>query len=435
MWNRKRVVAGLAVASIVVAGCSETAPTEPIAQVPEEVSLFGAPADPHSHDTHRDARMVRLAQQVPGFGGFYTGPDGTLNVVMKAGASAEPLRAQLGTFNVVAGQYDFIELDAMHRQVGPVLGIRGVVYTDADEMANRVVIGAESSAVASVERALGMLGISRDAVLIREAAPIYPMQTLRDRVRPVAGGLQINFPGFLCTLGFNVRSATAPAQGFITNSHCTNNEYGTGPTGTPYWQPLGSVPNTSDPNFIGTEVHDLSTFTGGTCPAGRVCRWSDSAGGRYAPGIQNAFARIYRTTGPGSITIDQANPMFSITAERAFPNPGDTMHKVGRTTGWTSGTVTQSCVNTNVSGVGIPLTLLCQEHVTGGPNVVGSGDSGAPVFDNLVGNNVRLVGLLWGGGGPGNSIFVFSAMNEIRFEHPATVQGHAWRTFPPPAAP
>jgi hypothetical protein len=428
MWNRKRVVAGLAVASIVVAGCSETAPTEPIAQVPEEVSLFGAPADPHSHDTHRDARMVRLAQQVPGFGGSYTGPDGTLQVVMKAGASAAPLRAQLGTFSVVAGQYDFIELNAMHRQVGPVLGIRGVVYTDADEMANRVVIGAESSAVASVERALDMLGISRDAVLIREAAPIYPMQTLQSRVRPLAGGLQINFPGFLCTLGFNVRSTTAPLQGFITNSHCTNVRGEV--TNTPYWQPTGSVPNTSDPNFIGDELHDRPFFTGGPCPAGRRCRWSDSAGARYHGGVSNAFARIYRTTGIGSLVIDPANPMFSIIAERPFPNPGDTMHKVGRTTGWTSGTVTQSCADTNVGGTDI--TLLCQEIVTGPSGSVGGGDSGSPVFDNIVGNNVRLVGLLWGGSG--SNVFVFSAMNEIRFENPPFA-GHAWRTFAPPAAP
>jgi hypothetical protein len=436
MLNQKTAISGLALFAVAIAGaCADAPPTEPRA-IEGDVALFGTPVNPQGHDTHRDAQMVRIAEAVPGFGGFYTGADGTLAVVMKAGASAEPLRAQLGAFNVVEGQYDFIELDAMHRQVSPVLGLEGVVYTDADEVANRVAIGVENAAArANVERALRMLGLPADAVVIRDAAPIFAMQTLRDRVRPVAGGLQINWPGipgFVCTLGFNVRSPTAPAQGFITNSHCTVNEYGTGPTGTPYWQHRQDVPDT----FIGTEVHDLPTFAGGACPAGRQCRWSDSAGARYAPGVSNAFARIYRTTGMGSLTIDPANPMFSITAERAFPNPGDTMHKVGRTTGWTSGTVTSSCADTNVGGTSIPnLTLLCQEHVTGGPNVVGGGDSGSPVFDNVVGNNVRLVGLLWGGGGAQSEIFVFSAMNEIRFEHPAAIQGHQWRTFPPPPAP
>jgi hypothetical protein len=63
------------------------------------------------------------------------------------------------------------------------------------------------------------LGIPEAAVVIRFAA------TLRDQVRPIVGGLQINSPGFLCTLGFN--AVRAAQNTFITNSHCTNKQGGT----------------------------------------------------------------------------------------------------------------------------------------------------------------------------------------------------------------
>jgi hypothetical protein len=428
MWNRKRVVAGLAVASIVVAGCSETAPTEPIAQVPETASLFGGVVNPQAHES-RDARLVRVSETVPGYGGHFFDETGALNVFMTGAAqmrTASALRGELGALGIsldaqpvrmVAGQYTFAELDGMHQRARAVLGIGGVVYTDVDDRLNRLAIGVESStAAADVRNALDVLGVPAAAVVIRETEPIMAMQTLRDRVRPVAGGLQINFPGFLCTLGFNVRSPQAPnVHGFVTNSHCSNNMYGTGPVGTPYWQPSGSVASPADPNFIGTEVHDLPLFTGGACPAGRQCRWSDAAGVQYASGVNNAFARIYRTTGPGSITIDPTNPQYTIVAERAFPSIGDQMIKVGRTTGMSQGPVVGSCQNVNVGGTPIPnLTLLCQERVTA---TVAGGDSGSPVFDIAPGggpNNVRLTGILWGGGG---GDFIFSAMSEVRFEN------------------
>jgi hypothetical protein len=47
-----------------------------------------------------------------------------------------------------------------------------------------------------------------------------------------------------------------------------------------------------------------------------------------------------------------------------------------------------------------------------------AGDSGAPVFERLGGNAVALTGMLWGGGTDevGQSVFVFSAMENIEFE-------------------
>jgi len=449
MRNGRIAVSGLTVAAALFVGaCSDTRITEPTASVPDSPSLFGGPAAAPSTFVTRDALFAQLTRDMPGFAGVFRDEQGILNVRMVPGArsvstaqaqrvvanrlvamgidvGAEPVRIQ-------AAEYDFAQLHAVHGRVNAVMGIRGVVFTGVDQRANRVEIAVENAvAAADVERALGQLGIERAAVVITETEPIVAMQqTLRDRVRPVGGGLQImggpdaGGAYWYCTLGFNVRSPERPSvRGFITNSHCTNVMYGL-PVGTQFHQPNAPAFGGVDA-FVGTEVHDVPLFTGGSCPAGRQCRWSDAAGVQYASGVEQAFGNIYRTTAAGSLTIDPANPMYTIVAERAFPLVGDQMHKVGRTTGWSTGAVTQDCVNVNLGGTPIPnLTILCSDRVAA---AVAGGDSGSPVFDVAPGggpNDVRLGGILYGGGG---GTYVFSAMDNIRFEHPAP-EGLTWTT-------
>jgi hypothetical protein len=72
---------------------------------------------------------------------------------------------------------------------------------------------------------------------------------------------------------------------------------------------------------------------------------------------------------------------------------GSIFNKVGRTTGWTQGPVSRTCVNTNV--LGSKVHQRCQTFVTAG---VDGGDSGSPVFRITSGDNVQLVGILGGGG-------------------------------------
>jgi hypothetical protein len=433
MTNRRVALSGLVATAVAFAGaCSDITPTDPVG-FDQDVSLFGGSApDPSAFPGGLDAQFVRIAQQNPGFGGFFY-EDGALNIVT---TGVQPMSSRLAAslarmgidptaqpVRVVQGQYDFVQLASMRAQVNSLFSINGVVFTDADEKLNRVHVGVENAAArADVERGLDMLGVPREAVVISITDPIEPMQSLQSRVRPVAGGLQINFPGFLCTLGFNVRGEQHPnVQGFVTNSHCTSTRGVM--TGTPYWQPSSGTPD----SFIGNEAHDLPFFTGGICPVGRQCRWSDAAGVRYDEGVDIAFGRVYRTTGLGSLTIDSSNPQWTIVAERPFPNVGDILHKTGRTTGWTSGSVSQTCVDTGVSGTTI--TMLCQDWVLA--NVAG-GDSGSPVFSRLgagADSDIRLEGVLWGGG---TGVFVFSAMDNVRFEN---VGPAPWITFPGQSAP
>jgi hypothetical protein len=89
---------------------------------------------------------------------------------------------------------------------------------------------------------------------------------------------------------------------------------------------------------------------------------------------------------------------------------GQTVNKIGRTTGWTSGTVSNTCVNTGVSGTKI--VQLCQTFVSSGNTIVLGGDSGSGVWRDQGGNNVQLVGILWGGNGSG-TLFVYSPLKNV----------------------
>ena len=124
------------------------------------------------------------------------------------------------------------------------------------------------------------------------------------------------------------------------------------------------------------------------------------------------IGKIARTTGLGSLTIDPANPTFTINA-RGIANKDASVDKVGRTTGWTRGTVSNTCVDTGVQGSTI--VLLCQTFVTSSNVIVQGGDSGSPVFAIGSGGNVTLLGGLWGGNQSGTQ-FVYSPIANIEAE-------------------
>ena len=406
---RFRVPVALIATAIAASACSDTQLTTPENEGPAPV--LSQSGDLQSAESIQD----RLARTVPGFGGFFFDesdtPTAFLTDGVNRGAAMQALNAELrqmglsrGDVRVLPAAYRWSELSAWHEQgTGVALAIDGVTWTDADESSNRVRIGvADLSAMAQVRGEMARLGIPAGALLIEQAAPIENMVGLRDVVTPKMGGIQIHFPGFLCTLGFN---ATAGGQAsFITNSHCSGTQGGV--QNTPYWQPLQSVAGTQ----IATEVADPAYTTGGGCPAGRVCRRSDASRAQYINNTQFALGKIARTQNSKNGSLNIVGD-FTITAADDvtdnFPI-GLIVNKVGRTTGWSAGRVSQTCVNTGVSGTNI--VQFCQTFVKAKVN---SGDSGSPTFVVTGGTNVRLVGILWGGGG---GQFVFSPLKNIESE-------------------
>ena len=278
-------------------------------------------------------------------------------------------------------------------------------YNDAGQM----VIGVEDQGAANgVRQVLERFDVAPDGYDIQVTDPIhFASDNLRSIHRPTLGGIQIHWSNYVCTLGFNVDHDGG--RSFITNSHCTDKQGGV--DGTVYYQPSSSA----DPNSIAVEVQDPEYFKGGECSRGKVCRYSDAARALYNSGI-DSNGEIAKTDGlnNGSLTVVG---IFDITSQdnttRTF-SEGSTVHKVGRTTGWANGTVTNSCVTVNVSGSNVQ--MLCQTIVENpGPTSVGGGDSGSPVFRTPGDNSAELLGILWGGNSAGD-LFVFSPLTSIQEE-------------------
>jgi hypothetical protein len=283
------------------------------------------------------------------------------------------------------------------------LALPATVMADYDERTNRVVIGVEHAAAAASIRGLAArLGVPAEVLEIREMEPIVQVATLRDRIDPRVGGIQIHFGNFLCTLGFN--AADGAENSFITNSHCTNRQGGV--ESTTYFQPTSTVDGVS----IATEVEDPTyqrNIAG--CPQGKKCRRSDASRARLNGSINFDRGRIAQTSGPnnGSLTITGFLDFTSEDLRTSFPS-GTTVRKVGRTTGMTQGSVTSTCATVNVSGTNI--SQICQTIVSASVTIVGGGDSGSPVY---IGS--ALAGILWGGNSSG-TLFVFSPLANIEQE-------------------
>jgi hypothetical protein len=360
---------------------------------------------------------VALARAVPGFGGFFLDAQGVPTVYLtQPGNRAAAALALAPWFQdqhraaaelrVLQGHYTWSDLERWTNQASvEALAIPGAVFADADEAANQVHLGVENATAATRVRAvLARLGIPPAAAVVDVVKPIVQMATLRGAVRPVVAGVQINFPGFLCTLGFN--ATRSGVRGFVTASHCTNTQGGV--ESTPYWQPT----QTSRPTQIATETVDptyKSTLSG--CPSGRKCRRSDAAFAKYINGTTNTLGSIAQTATASSSDLTIAGH-WSVTSNATSSSftVGQTVNKVGRTTGWSKGKVAATCVTVNVSGSNI--TQICQTVVNA---KVGAGDSGSDVFTVTSGSNVKLSGVLWGGSSDGKQ-FVFSPFPNITGE-------------------
>ncbi|MEM7585523.1 MAG: hypothetical protein AAF560_19185 [Acidobacteriota bacterium] len=351
-----------------------------------------------------DDEYLDIARAYPGFGGLFYDEEGIANIYVTSDASRSAIQAVAeGEVNFLPADYNWAELFEVRDRVVEVLNDPGVVYLDIDERTNRVTIGISeiSGGLQSTKPQASIaarFGVPEGALAIVEAEPVQPMVSLRNQRRPMPAGMQLEFGGFACTLGFVIRQGST--RGFVTNSHCTNRQGGT--EGTQYRQGGGSV--------IASEIKDPNYSRISGCPGGRVCRRSDSSMARFSGnnGGLGQFARIARPTcrNCNNLTIrNNGNARFRITASG---NDSGTLHKVGRTTGWTSGPKVGTCQTTNVAQSNI--TLICQDRVRAG---VGSGDSGSPVFKRTGGNRVKVVGVLWGGGG---GDFVYSPINQVRQE-------------------
>jgi hypothetical protein len=141
-------------------------------------------------ESHDDL-LVRVEQQVPGFGGMFVDREGRLAVYLldtsQLGAARAAIEAVFGMDSVPAagvramqGQYVVSQLKVWRQMATAILELPGVTNIDLDEARNRVAIGIEhKSRTRAVERALSAIAIPRHAVTIEVTEKIRPLRSPR----------------------------------------------------------------------------------------------------------------------------------------------------------------------------------------------------------------------------------------------------------------
>lgn len=418
---------------ILCTGCTDTISSVP-EPVPDQAVL---PQQAHT-TTGLDNLYAEIARLHPGFGGaalengrwtIYAAPipDLTATDKQRVANYVSALEARFRLRDDVARmfgkhqpavryvRYSYDQLAGWRARAREMLFPSGDLhFLDIREQENRIVAGL--SAEASAERIWDLLhssGIPRRAVHFVSAAPSVPTTSLRDAHEVPRGGHQIEFgDASVCTLALAGRFGASRA--YVTSSHCTL-ETGEA-TGTVHTQ--GGVQ-------IGHEIYDpayASHLSG--CPDSFSCRYSDVAIGVFDadrlwhPG-QLAHP-VARNPNGASVELLPHQPALPIRGEVAYPVGGETLSKIGRTTGWTFGPVTGTCQDIRVGGTNV--VLLCQDRVTAG---VDGGDSGAAVFAHH-GDEAVLYGVLWGRMGDD---FLFSSLYNIREDIRRTADGQRLQTY------
>ncbi|MBA4158177.1 MAG: hypothetical protein H0X65_11960 [Gemmatimonadetes bacterium] len=363
----------------------------------------------------------RIARQIPAFGGAFV-ENGVLHVYLtipdvaaqaRAVIADELRRGERGEMNVQfrSARYTFRQLEGWLNGI-TVARLPSLVFTEVDERNNRLRIGVENAAAR--DQALEILArtqIPTNALIVEVAARPRLVQSLRDHIRPLRGGTQIipvytgwNSEGF-CTYGFNV--LFQGKRHMVTNSHCTQDQdvHGLGGyIGAIIHQPNIGPWYARNRNTIGTDVRDPHFTQQWWCDsnqARRGCRWSEAALVEINTsdswdhgGIARPVERVFLPTVVGSLAINSHNARIGLSSTTDNIFQGDVLDKVGRTTGWTAGTVVSSCRHVYLpTGVGT-YGLLCSGVVDAG---VGRGDSGSPVFVTTPDGKNHLAGILFAG--------------------------------------
>ena len=344
-----------------------------------------------------EAVLKRMSDDIPTFAGFFLDNGRPVLLVTDMSSDAQvrdafrsvrdeviPAGVRLtGDVEVRLAKYSFTQL-ARWRDVvyESVFSTPGVVSLDLNEGNNRIEIGLATSAEEDRVRALlSSLDLPLDAVATEVTGPLEVGSSLRDFIRPVVGGLEVWRVGFGtsgCSAGFNFKIGTDTTDYLMTASHCTLNQWGL--DGGNWYQPENGAPK-----LIGAEGVDPNSFVCGN----NVCRYSDAAGIDYSIS-GHKFGFIARTTirlpDAGTIIINGLDPRMQINFEYHGSMQGLTVDKMGQATGWTYGTVTNTCV-TVTDGEGNE--WRCHNKATYGH---ADGDSGSPVFV-WQGSTVQLAGI------------------------------------------
>ena len=407
-----------------------TAPSRAVAAaVRDSVTLADVPAE--------ERAFAELARMAPNTAGFYYDEQGTVVVPTVGPSAATAIRYSFDRLGIagpgaqrgrraagvrsVPAKYTFTQL-ARWRELAfthALTGVDGVTSLDLDEARNRVAIGLEPSRFVSVRAQvrtrLHRVGVDTAALVFdslgrtRPDVGALPPDLVSESPSTLAGGLSIvvgTTSG--CTLGF--AAVRDGVNGLVTNSHCTRLMY------NPDADPMFQLSNRQ----VGTESVDPNAYTCGV----RRCRGADAAFFTSTGAVPLGVGLLFRTTyanggglagGNGSLIVEQTRPYWVVAGDDMGDYPdvvvyvGLEVHKLGRTTGWTRGTVKQTCVDHWVTGNSV---MRCGYEAL---YVADHGDSGGPVFAIMGPDSVlvRLLGIHVGRAEAGNDQARFAKLSRI----------------------
>lgn len=358
---------------------------------------------------------------------------------LKAAGEAQAGNLPHFDFNIVAVGAD--QLSKAYEEMTDVLTLKDVASLDLDEACGCIAVGViADSAIARVAEFAAQRRILKEWLRISVTQPIIRTLDLRDIYRPTMGGIQIeNKNKAACTLGLPVYSFARGSYGFLTASHCTEGIQGA-MRGTSFYQSGGQVFGT---DWIGDEALDLPMFdrtTDSACPPKRMCRRSDTAFAEYSNPQHYIVGRVTQPTttcvtagGKCSLGVARATDDIRMVGAVSGLFAGTSVDKIGRTSGRTSGVITNTCARQNVFDRGptgfvdTGITILCQYEVA---TTSLPGDSGSPVFvSNAASGTGLFAGILWGGAFDGSSM-VFSPISGIDGELGSFVYNQAGAAAP-----
>jgi len=332
----------------------------------------------------------KFSTSLPSYGGMFINEEkGLIFVYVKDEKDREKIKQVLegykGKINVVflKGKYSFEQLvkwkHSIEKLNSKTIKQLGITMIDADEAHNSLTIGLEEitpEKLKLLEGELEKLGIPKESVRIEKRGYIKLLADYH-RARPLVGGVMIrreDAPDSWGTLGYVGFIGSTPY--FVTAGHL--GIWGT--SGQRIYQPT-----VNEENYVGTVTYNPYFRDDESIPY----RYSDSMLVRaYVAGS----TKIYNPspyTSSDYIVIGKKYSVDQIV--------GETVIKVGATTGKTTGEITNKCVTSFLSpkeGYYPDLVALYCQIETNLESA--GGDSGAPVFKSY-GIFVELYGILWGG--------------------------------------
>ncbi len=303
-----------------------------------------------------DDLMAAIATRAPGFAGMFwdsagrliirTTPDADPSIVLTTIRDPENSRAFRGLhdallenrFEVIPNAtFDFRALMSLRDSLWFALQDGSVSSVSIDEARNTVRIGTTTQAGEDRIRDAAMRRLIPTGALAFQRGLVVRDSSIRNKFRPIPGGVQVSNSLGQCTIGANV--TTEYGNGFVTASHCTSIPWQA--DGLDFYQPSSDL--------VGYEIADPTpSQLGRVCSPYVLCRLSDAAFILYDQSSWAELARIARTEGLGSTTIDSYNHRFVIADEGGWLLVGAHVNKIGRTSGWTAGEVTgvtETCVD------------------------------------------------------------------------------------------